>query len=133
MKISVGHYAKTLYEMTKGKDEPGVDEIIRGFARILAKNGQLRLKKSIIERFEKIYNEKNGIVKSEVISKIELGDSSEANIKSMLKNKYIDKEIVVEKKKDASMKGGMIIKSGDDMLDGSINNQLTRLKSKLVA
>lgn len=117
--------------MTKDKNAVEVDAVMRGFVGILARNGQLKFKNAIAEKFEKIYNEKNRVVKSEIISKSEISESLEAGIKDMLKDKYGDREIIIKKKADTGIKGGIVIRSGDEMLDGSMARQFEKLKKRL--
>ena len=133
MRYTATQYAKTLWEITEGKSENEIQESISGFLRILIKNGDMKLKNAVMKRFSEIYNMKNGIVEAEVISKEKINDQTVEKLTEMLKEKYGAKEVVIKSRIDESVKGGIIIRVGDDLMDGSIRKQLDKLKSKLIA
>jgi F-type H+-transporting ATPase subunit delta len=131
MKISTTQYAKSLYEATTGKSQGEINNVLENFVKILSKNNQLKFKENIIAKFEEIYNKENGIVLAEVISSRELESSQVHKVKSFIKEKYKAKEVVIENKIDTNIKGGIIIKVGDEVLDGSVEKQLRELKKSL--
>ncbi|HRY82805.1 MAG TPA: ATP synthase F1 subunit delta [Candidatus Moranbacteria bacterium] len=132
MKITATQYAKTLYEMTEKKSQKEIDNVMENFVKVLAKNNQLKFKKNIIAKFEEIYDRENGIVTAQVVSREKLESGMIKKITDFLKSKYKAKEVVVENKIDENIKGGIIIKVGDEVLDGSVINQLNNLKKMLV-
>ena len=133
MKYTATQYAKTLYQVTEGKSEKEIKENISGFLQLLMKNGDMNLKNAITKRFGEIYDAKNGIVVAETLSKEKLSKSLTDELSGFIKGKYGAKEVVIKNKIDESMGGGIIIKVGDELLDGSIRNQLNKLKNKLIA
>ena len=133
MKYTATQYAKTLYQVTEGKSEKEIEKNISGFLQLLMKNGDMNLKEAITKRFSEIYDAKNGIVIAEVISKEKLSQNLTDKLSGFIKDKYGAKEVVIKNKLDESMGGGIIIKVGDELLDGSIRHQLAKLKNKLIA
>lgn len=98
---------------------------------MLIKNHHLKMAKKIIEKFNGIYNRKNGIIEAEVATARELESSQVHKVESFIKEKYKAKEVVIKNKIDESIKGGIIIKIGDEIIDASLKNSLTNL-SKLL-
>lgn len=153
MKLKEIQYAKTLYALTKDKSPKEINGVVSNFIKILAKNGQIKLATKIIQKFNEIWNASEGIVETEVISFRKLDKSELHKIEKYIEEKYLPatlrlpemqplqagvamqaskaKKIVIHEKIDKSIKGGIIIKVKDDVLDGSIANQLKMLKINL--
>lgn len=131
MKTTSTQYAKALYELTKGKNNQEIDGIVSEFAKFLAKSGNLKKAPQIIENFENIYNKNNGIVEAEVISREELKGDLRVEIENFIKKKYKTEEVLINNKIDESIKGGIIVKVGDEVMDGSLKNQLNKLNKLL--
>lgn len=133
MKLKPVQYAQALFDLTYGKNHGEIDGVVSQLAQRLRKNGQLKLKKEIIRKYNAVYNKENGIVETEVISSKKLEDELEKRIADFVKDKYGAKEVVVENKIDENIKGGIIIRVGDEVLDGSVERHVRDLKSKLIS
>ncbi|MFA6255176.1 MAG: ATP synthase F1 subunit delta [Patescibacteria group bacterium] len=131
MKISAKKYAISLFEAVQDLDHKQADKVIKKFVLVLAKNQALSLAPKIIEEFENYSRQKQGIQKVEIKTARPLSKSDEKEITSQLK-KRLGKEIQAEKIVDESLIGGMIIKIGDNLIDGSIKMQLINLKNNLI-
>ncbi len=127
MKVTSLQYAKTLFDLTDGKTEQEVSDIIGKFAEQLKKDGNLKDAKKVMEKFSELFNLKNGIVEAGVTSSRELSSDQVHQVKSFLKEKYSAKEVVINNIVDAKIQGGIIIKVEDEILDASISNHLKRL------
>lgn len=133
MKISIKQYAQALYELTLGKSESEVNIVIEKFVKELAKNNQIKLSTKILDKFEQMYNKENGIIEAQVTSAFKLEEVEIEKLKTYLLKKYSAKEIVFNNKVDEKIKGGVIIKVGDDLIDASIAGKLRSLKESLVS
>lgn len=131
MKVTAIQYAKTLLELTDGKSEQEVPSIVKSFAEQLKKDGQLKNAKAIMEKFEQLYNANHGIVKAQIIAKSKIQENELKKIESFIKEKYSAKEVEIESVIDEKIKGGIIIKVGDEVIDGSVESQLKKLKNIL--
>ncbi|HFC76843.1 MAG TPA: ATP synthase F1 subunit delta [Candidatus Moranbacteria bacterium] len=127
MKISSKQCAQTLFELTLGKSENEIDSVILKFVKLLKKNKQLKKTNDIIKKFNEIYNKANGIIEAEIVTIRELGSEQFSKIESFLKEKYSVKKVILKSKIDKNIKGGIIIKVGDEVLDGSIKGRLNEL------
>jgi len=133
MKITAQQYAKTLLELTDGKTEQAVSDVVKKFAEVLKKDGQIKNAGKIMEKFSEIYNAKHGIVEAEVATRKTLERQNVDRIEKFIKEKYSAKEVIVKNIVDEKIKGGIIIKVGDEVLDGSVGGQLKRLRKNLVS
>lgn len=131
MKISIKQYAQALYELTLGKSESEVNVVIEKFVKELAKNNQIKLSVKVSDKFVEMYNKENGIIEAQVTSAFGLETVEIEKIKNYLLKKYGAKEIVFNNKIDEKIKGGVIIKVGDELIDASIAGQLKSLREVL--
>lgn len=131
MKVTPTQYADALYEATKDKSQEEVGGFAANLAKVLAHNNQLRLKDKIIAKFSEIYNRENSIVEAEVISREKLDEEVRTKVRTSLMIKYGAKEVILNNIIDPNIKGGIIIKVGDDVMDGTVDRQLAELKSCL--
>jgi len=131
MKVSVTQYAKTLHESVKNKSQKEISGIISQFVKMLAKNNQIKNSGKIINKFRDIYNREKEIVEAEVISRDKLSTDLHNKISSFVKHKYQAKEVFLSNIMDKKIKGGIIIKIGDELMDASVGKQLEVLKNKL--
>ncbi|SRR6266567_1420787 len=131
MKISIKQYSQTLFDLTNGKSEQEILNVVKKFAEQLKKDGQLKNAKAIIEKFSALYNGANGIVEAEVKSARKLEAAQIVEIEKFVRDKYSAKEVKVENIIDEKVKGGIIIRVGDEVIDGSVEAQLNKLKKEL--
>lgn len=131
MKISISDYAKTLHEMTKGKSQGEIDGIVFDFARFLMKKKQSGKITKISEQFSKIWNKENKTVDCEVVSIEKLDDTTMEKIKEHIKGKYQAEFVNIENRIDKELKGGIVVRVGDEMTDMSVQGMLSQLKKQL--
>ena len=132
MKISTKQYAQALYELTLGKSESEVGIVVEKFVKELVKNNQIKSVSKIIDNFNNIYNQENGIIEAEIKSREQLQSESLEKIEKYLITKYKAKQIILNKKINPEIKGGVIIKAGDEMTDLSVAGSLNRLRRELI-
>lgn len=132
MRITSKQFAQTLYEITDEKSKQEIEKSVSDFARYIYRNRKLKLAGKIIEQFTAIYNQKNGIVEAEVVTAEKLNESLEKKIKSYIEKKYGAKEVFLKNTIDPKIKGGIILKIGDEIIDGSVEGRLNELKKALI-
>lgn len=132
MKISTKQYAQALYELTLGKSESEVGIVVEKFVKELAKNNQTKSATKIIDNFNNIYNRENGIIEAEIESREQLQTEVLEKIEKYLIKKYNAKQIILNKKINPEIKGGVIIKAGDEITDLSVAGSLNRLRRELI-
>ncbi|MCK9378968.1 MAG: F0F1 ATP synthase subunit delta [Candidatus Moranbacteria bacterium] len=132
MKITAKQYAQILNSMTAGKSQQEVCIAVEKFAKVLKKNNQQKLEKSIERKFGEIYNKENGIVEAVIVSAEKLTGNLVDKIADFIKKKYSAKEVILEDKIDKKIKGGFILRVEDEILDASISGRLAKLKKELI-
>ena len=131
MRFSAKQYAKTLYDLTEGKSKSEIEKAVADFAWFLHKNRKSKLVNGIIEQFRKIYNQEKRIIESEIVTRNKLNEALEEKIKQYLKEKCKAKEVILKNVVDESIKGGVIIKIGDEVIDGSVRGKLEELRKTI--
>ncbi|PIV50733.1 ATP synthase F1 subunit delta [Candidatus Falkowbacteria bacterium CG_4_9_14_3_um_filter_36_9] len=131
MKISVGQYAKILYEITANKTAGAMVGILKNFASLIIKNDDLKKADLIMEKFKSLWNHENKTVVAEVVSASQHDNNYNQEINSYIK-KIANAEIAETKIKiDESILGGIIIKYNDRIIDNSLKTRLIELKEAL--
>ncbi|MDO9399110.1 MAG: ATP synthase F1 subunit delta [bacterium] len=132
MKITAKQYAQYLYQIVSDKENDQIKDVIEKFAIALKNNNDLVKANQIIKQFIEIWNFEKKIVEAEIISAKEL----DINIKKVLIDyiKELSKanEIIIKEKIDQNLLGGVIIKYGDKVLNGSLRNNLTEMRSRMI-
>lgn len=131
MKATATQYAKTLYELTIDKTRQEIDGVVSKFLEELQRNGQIKIADQVVNKFQEIYNAENGIVEAEVVTREKISESLENKVKNFIKEKYFAKHVEIHNKIDENLRGGIIIRVGDEILDGSLDRKLRELRSIL--
>jgi len=128
MRITSKQYAQTLYDLTDGKSKTEAEKSVVAFARYIYKERKLKLADKIAEQFGKIYDEKRGVVEAEVVTMEKVGAVLEKKLKNFVKEKYGAREVVLKNVADESVKGGFVLRVGDEVVDGSVRGRLEELR-----
>lgn len=131
MKVSVKQYAQTLYELTSGKNEHDVRAVVADFVAQMKRNGHMKIARGVIAEFEKVYNNAHGIVVATVTSAFPLSDMQKASVEKYITMRYGARTVAVTYHGDEGIRGGIVIKVGDEVLDASVNGRLKALHRAL--
>ena len=131
MKITSRQYALSLSELVQDKDEKELDVLIKNFVNILIKNNDLKLSKKIITEFARLCDEADGIAKVDVISVKKLDQEIIGLLSKHIATKLDKKNIIINNKISKNILGGIILKYGDTIIDGSFRKKINCLRSKL--
>jgi len=132
MRVTPKQYAQTLYDLTDGKSEGETKKSVGCFVEFLIRSRKLKLAGKISDQFSQIYDKQHGIVRVEVTSAKKLGEETTKEIRGFVKKKYKAEEVEFVIRVDEKIKGGIILKVGDEVMDGSVAGRLSELKKILV-
>ena len=105
---------------------------VENFLRVLAQNDRLALLPQIREQFERLKNEREGVVEAEVQSAFELSDAQLEDLVQRLEKKT-GRKVRAQLSLDRELIGGVRIVLGDKVIDGSARAQLAALQAALKA
>ncbi len=131
MRTTPKHYAQLLYELTAGKKKKDQEAAVRSVAELLIKKNDLRMAGRIEKEFEKIYNAHNNIMGVKVKSAAPLTGPEKKKIIEGLERK-LNKTIELSEIVDPKIKGGVIIRYEDTLINGSVLNKLKNLRANLI-
>ena len=97
---------------------------------LMAENGRLGALPEVLSQFESYRAEAEGKVEAEIISAFALTSEQEQAITEMLKSK-LGRDVSITTSTDESLIGGVVIKAGDTIIDGSMKAQLESLAMTL--
>jgi F-type H+-transporting ATPase subunit delta len=107
-----------------------LDPITSNFLGVLAQNRRLGQLPAVIRAFNLLAAAHRGETTAEVTSARPLNDDQIAAIKTNLKGR-IGRDVNVELSVDPAILGGLVVKVGSQMIDGSIRTKLNNLASAM--
>jgi F-type H+-transporting ATPase subunit delta len=110
----------------------GFDPLRRNFAYVLVEHGRASTISDVVAEFQKDLNAHQGIAVAEVTTAVPL-DEAESRAVARRLEQLVGKRIILEKKVDPSILGGVIARIGDRLVDGSIAGQLESLRRELTS
>ncbi|MBI4348146.1 MAG: ATP synthase F1 subunit delta [Elusimicrobia bacterium] len=112
------------------KAAPNLSPKTRHFLELLIDKKRINLLPIIVGDVTRISDEKAGRVRAQVKSAAELSPQELEQLVVKLK-KFSGKDVVAETKVDPELLGGVVVRMGDLVLDGSIQGKLRNLASAL--
>lgn len=112
-------------------EEWGLTEMLLNFLLVLNDNDRLNLLPDIGRTYGKLVDKKEGNVRATVTSASTLDMSQRRSIEQALEN-MTGKNVILETDVDESLIGGAVARVGGTVYDGSVRNQLDRLRDKIL-
>jgi F-type H+-transporting ATPase subunit delta len=109
----------------------GMTRQVRNFIAVVTDHRRLPLLADILKHLEQELNDRMGIADAEVVSARALNESE----RKMLEAEVIrmtGKHVRARYRQDASLLGGALVKVGSTIYDGSVSEQLARIREQLV-
>jgi len=103
-----------------------LDPITSNFLGVLAQNRRLSQLPQIIRAFNMLAAHHRGETTAEVTSAHPLNDDQVAALRANLKNR-LGRDVAVDLSVDPTILGGLVVKVGSQMIDGSIRTKLNTL------
>jgi F-type H+-transporting ATPase subunit delta len=110
----------------------GLSELATNAVRLIAARRRLRALPEIAKKLGTLSDKKAGVVRVSVTSAIALDERQYQALNSELE-KALSRKIVLERKQDASLIGGIVTRVGDNTIDGSLKGRLSEIQRRLLA
>jgi F-type H+-transporting ATPase subunit delta len=108
-------------------DKAEIDGLVANFIKVAARNRRLFAVSDMITAFGRLLARRRGEVSAEVTSAEPLSEAHLGDLKAALKAS-LGKDVALETRVDSSLIGGLIVRVGSRMIDGSIKTKLNALK-----
>jgi F-type H+-transporting ATPase subunit delta len=127
-RVSSAEKAATLCAVTSG-EVPGA---LRNLVSTLIDNQRATLLPFIVEHFERLQREHEGVLKAVITSAFKMSDVEKQSVVDALAKKY-GKKIEAEVRVDESLIGGARVQVGDDVVHASVRDQLDKMAVALAS
>lgn len=108
----------------------GVSPVVVNTLKLLAQRRRLAILPAMARTLRRLSDDRAGLVRAEVASARALPEDYVRRMQGELE-KMTGKKVVLERKVDPSLIGGVVTRVGDIVIDGSIKSRLDDLKSHL--
>jgi F-type H+-transporting ATPase subunit delta len=109
----------------------GLSPLARNLARLLLSRGRLGLLPEISRLFTEMLDRRNGVVRAQVITAVPIDAAEQHAIAERLRTLTGARDVRVEARVDPAIIGGLVVRVGDRLIDGSTRSRLVQLKRRL--
>lgn len=110
----------------------GASKIIRNFLFVMADNQRVHFLPEIVDTFEQVLRQRQGVAEAEVTTAAELNEAQRTALVRTLE-RLSGKKIQAKYSLQPALLGGAVVRIGDTIYDGSVQNRLNQLRAQLAA
>jgi F-type H+-transporting ATPase subunit delta len=110
----------------------GASRIVRNFLFVVVDNQRTHLLPEILQAFEEVLRQRQGVAEAEVTSAAELTAPQRSQLQQTLE-RLTGRKIQAKYSLDPAMLGGAVVRIGDTIYDGSVRNRLNQMRARLAA
>jgi F-type H+-transporting ATPase subunit delta len=107
-----------------------VEPLALNLARLLVQKGRSPEARAVSDAFARMADEHQGIAHAEVTTAVELSPQKLGEIEQQLSNQ-IGKSVRATSRVDPAILGGVVVRVGDRLVDGSVRTRLKRLRREM--
>lgn len=108
----------------------GVDPLVLNLARLLLHRGRTTLGPQIAEAYQELVDASHGVAHAFVTTAVTLSDDDIKAVEKRL-GEITGGQVIVTTEVDDSILGGLVVRIGDRLIDGSTRSRLRELKQRL--
>jgi F-type H+-transporting ATPase subunit delta len=106
------------------------DHLVMNLIYQLMTDGTLEMLADIAEEYNRLYDNLNGSVKAQITTAVSLDDIEKLKVSQRLE-RMTGKRVILEAEIDPAIIGGIIIRIGDKLIDGSLRRKLELMNKKM--
>ncbi len=107
-----------------------VNPLALNLVYLLAGRGRLGMLRAIADEYQRRLDSYQGIEQAEVVTAVPLGDEDRQRIAEHL-GAAVGKKAIIQSEIDSGLIGGVVIRIGGKLLDGSVRSRLEALKKEI--
>jgi F-type H+-transporting ATPase subunit delta len=107
-----------------------LSQYLKNFLNILLDKNRFEFLPEIHDDFRKLVFPYKNMVEATVLTVVPLDEDQRKALEEKLKRRF-NKEVILDNKIDESILGGAVVYVGDQIIDGSIKNQLNQMKMQM--
>jgi F-type H+-transporting ATPase subunit delta len=108
-----------------------VSPLLLDFLKVLSRHGRLDVTRAVGQEAQKLHDGLRGRVRVELRTATPLEDRLAHDIRASL-SKMLDGEPVVDPEVDPALIGGIVLRVGDTVYDGSVARQLRQVREQMI-
>lgn len=109
----------------------GADQIFKNGINLMIDKRHLDLIIDLHGQFQKLLRQEKRLVEVEIVSAVELPEETRAGIRKRIEEST-GKQVEIREKVDEGILGGLVLRFGDVIVDGSLKAKLMQLRARLV-
>ncbi len=110
----------------------GASKIVRNLLFVIADHRRTQLIPEILATFQQVIRQRQGVAEANVTSAVDLSAAQKKELAATLA-KLTGKKIEMNYAQDPALLGGVVVRIGDTIYDGSLRSRLNELRSRLAA
>ena len=110
----------------------GASKTLRNFLFVVVDKQRTHLLPEIVEAFQKVMRERQGIAEAEIASAVELSETQKKNLSQTLE-RLTGKKVEAKFSLEPGLLGGAVVRIGSTVYDGSVRNRLNELRARLAS
>jgi F-type H+-transporting ATPase subunit delta len=108
----------------------GIEKPVRNLVAVLIDHRRVKYLDAVIQQLEKELDTRLGFAEAEITSVRELGDAEKESLEAQVA-KLTGKKVRAKFGQDASLLGGVVVRVGSTIYDGSVKGQLEKIKEAI--
>ena len=112
--------------------QTNASQLVNDFLQMLFDYGRIQNVSEIIDEFNRLNDDKNGTVRVRVTTAIKLDDEQKAKISAKFAQVVGANKVVLEPVVDEKIIGGVVLRSQDNIYDGSVKSKIDKIKRLLL-
>ena len=108
----------------------GADPLVRNFVGLLVQRQAVGSFGAVVSEYGRLLNESLGRVQASVTSAVPISAEQRSTLTASL-GAMLDKEVVLDVQEDSEIIGGIVVRVGDQIIDGSVRSRLSGLRQSL--
>lgn len=107
-----------------------ISSTLYNFLKIMIDKDRVSAIEAIQKSFKELLNEKNNIIEGIAITAISMSQEEIKQLEAKLSSKY-NKNVTLQNKVDESVLGGVLVRLGNEEIDGTVKARLANMKNQL--
>jgi F-type H+-transporting ATPase subunit delta len=109
----------------------GMSPLTQNLARLLVSRGRFSLVSQINSAFTEMVDRRNGVVRATATTAVPLSDDEQQSVVERLRLMTGARDIRLQTEVDPAIIGGLVVRVGDQLIDGSTRSRLIQLRRQL--
>ena len=110
--------------------QDGTEKVVRNLVAVLIDHRRVKYLDAVIQQLEKELDARLGFAEAQITSVRELGDAEKRGLETEVA-KLTGKKVRAKFGQDASLLGGVVVRIGSTIYDGSVKGQLEKIREAI--